>query len=79
MVLKHPLKNCACIILLCLDNPYMLIRRRKEFYHGAGRLIRWVVTFYDCVEDLVNEADRRTCLGQDHISSNDPTDHATVE
>ena len=57
----------------------MLIRRREEFYHGAGRLIRRVVTLYDRVEDLVNEADRRTCLGQDHISSNDPTDHATVE
>ena len=56
----------------------MLIRRREEFYHGAGRLIRRVVTLYDRVEDLVNEADRRTCLGQD-ISSNDLTDHATVE
>ncbi|KIM61179.1 hypothetical protein SCLCIDRAFT_122478 [Scleroderma citrinum Foug A] len=45
-------------------------KTRKEFYHGTGRAIRWVVTLYDRVEDLVND-----CLEQD-ISNNDPIEHS---
>ncbi|KIM51787.1 hypothetical protein SCLCIDRAFT_142537 [Scleroderma citrinum Foug A] len=36
--------------------------KRPDKYLCSGRVIRWLVTLHDRVEDLVNEGDRRACL-----------------
>lgn len=39
----------------------LVFQSRYYKYLHAGRLIQWLVTLNDQVEDLVNEADRRAC------------------
>ncbi|KAI5984061.1 hypothetical protein EDD15DRAFT_2171775 [Pisolithus albus] len=39
-------------------------KTRHNFYLSAGRAIRRVVTLNDRIEDLVSEADRRSCMEQ---------------
>ncbi|KIO10566.1 hypothetical protein M404DRAFT_110395, partial [Pisolithus tinctorius Marx 270] len=40
-------------------------KMRYNKYLSLGRVIRWVVSVNDHIEDLVNEADRRACIEQD--------------
>ncbi|KIK20496.1 hypothetical protein PISMIDRAFT_105693 [Pisolithus microcarpus 441] len=62
--------------LLRLPTLYVNHRRRHNFYLSAGRAIRRVVTLSDRVEDLVSEADRRSCMEQVNSDDDDPTSHS---
>lgn len=50
-------------------------RLTRLFSHATpvrlGRCIRRLVTLRDRVEDLVNEADRRACLDESELESQD--------
>lgn len=54
-------------------------KKHHNFYLSAGRAIRRIVTLNDRVEDLVSEADRRSCMEQVNSDDDDPTDHSEEE
>ena len=61
-------RNVNFVVLLVVNSCY-------EKYVRAGRAIRRLVTLSDRIEDLVNEADRRACIGLD----SDDDDHIFTE